>query len=103
MANMLHMLSCFELISPLKHILHATEMSFDVNAREVDGRKPISLSASAGHEGVVELLLSTDKIDVNARDLDSLTLHSRAVLQEIASVDGLLLSIRKLTCTRGTD
>ena len=62
----IHLASRYDLPGFLRELLQSTTGA-EANAKDANGRTPLSYAAEYGHAAVVELLLERDDIDVNSR------------------------------------
>ncbi|KAF7554339.1 hypothetical protein G7Z17_g2948 [Cylindrodendrum hubeiense] len=66
--SLLHVVSRYELTDLLSSILHkVNQLEVDIDCRDGNGWTPLLWAASKGHAGIIELLLSTGKVNVDAK------------------------------------
>jgi ankyrin repeat protein len=94
----LHLTASFGLLHLSKELLSwAKKEKIDLaNSKDIFGATPMFCAVENGHKEIVELLLSTGEVDVNAQDQHGWTVLIKAVKGGHKDIVELLLSIRKI-------
>ena len=73
-SHLVHIVSQYGLIEPLCMILQrAGQVGADIDAKNDEGRTPLSYAAGNGNETIVKLLVERDDVNVDSRDIDGQT------------------------------
>ncbi|KAH8650295.1 hypothetical protein BGZ60DRAFT_389194, partial [Tricladium varicosporioides] len=92
----LHLAAYFGLGAIFQPLLAIAQFHVDVDSNDTYGRTPLSYAAKNGHEGVVKLLLATEKVDVNSKDSDGRTPLSWAAAKGHEGIVKRLLTTEKV-------
>ena len=95
--TLVHVMSMYNIPRLLKTALDRNNYERRyIDAKDKDGRTPLSLASEKGHEAIARLLLTTGKVDVDAKDKSGWTPLSWASRNGHEAVVRLLLTMGKV-------
>ncbi|KAF3482083.1 uncharacterized protein GIQ15_04842 [Arthroderma uncinatum] len=95
MTSLLHIVSRYGLIGPLRAILrHAEQDGFDIDMRDTYGRTTLMWASIGGHADVVKLLLKIPEAEVNAKEGISLNPAKWPLFRRLFNLDKIDVNLK---------